>query len=154
MFFRNRLLLCVPVVTVSGRNKLFMQNLITANINLVKNILSYFFQALLPSKVTFASSENVFFSESFIIFCLVEIVFCFVRSFSSAVGNHGWNLGESILTGKYFSASGNHIRSFCQKKQFFRIAETYFSTNPSFQLVEKYFLFSENRLIYLGVLPY
>ena len=70
---------------------------------------------------------------------------------------------------------------FCQKKQFLRIVETYFSTNasfrvaetdflassnynlffplleiyfltnPSFQLLEKDFLFSGNRLLYLRV---
>ena len=37
-----------------------------------------------------------------------------------------------------FLASTNH-------KLFFRLVETYFLTNPSFQLLEKDFLFSENR---------
>ena len=35
MFFRNRLLLCVATVDVSCRNKLLIQNLIPANINLI-----------------------------------------------------------------------------------------------------------------------
>ena len=33
----------------------------------VKTILSYFFQTLLPPKVTFTSSENIIFNESFIV---------------------------------------------------------------------------------------
>ena len=51
---------------------------------------------------------------------------------------------ESILTEKYFPASGNHFQFFCQKKQFLRIVETYFSTNASFRVVETDFLASTN----------
>ena len=58
--------------------------------------------------------------------------------------------GESILTKKYFSASGNYFRFFCQKKQFFRIVGTYFSTNTSFRLVETYFLSSGNSMLLFG----
>ena len=35
MFSRNHLLLCVTTVAMSGRNKLLMQNVIPANINLI-----------------------------------------------------------------------------------------------------------------------
>ena len=37
---------------------------------------------------------------------------------------------------------------------FFRLVETYFLTNPLFQLLEKDFVFSGNRLRYLRVLSY
>ena len=72
-----------------------------------------------------------------------------------------------MLTEKYFSASGNNFQFFCQKKQFFRIAKTYFSMNVLFLVVEtnflastnnkllkKDFLFTENRLLYSRVLSY
>ena len=36
------------------------------NFWIVKTILSYFFQALLPPKVPFTSSESIFFNESLI----------------------------------------------------------------------------------------
>ena len=39
-------------------------------------------------------------------------------------------------------------------KLFFRLVETYFLTNPSFQLLEKDLFFSKNRLLYLRVLSY
>ena len=75
-------------------------------------------------------------------FLLLEIMIEFIR----------------VINLNYFAASGNHFRFFCQKKQFFRIVETYFSTNaslletyfltnPSFQLLEKGFLFSGNRVL-------
>ena len=35
MSLRNHLLLCVAIVAVSRRNKLLMQNLVPANINLI-----------------------------------------------------------------------------------------------------------------------
>ena len=53
-------------------------------------------------------------------------------------------LGESILTGKYFHASGNHFQILFQKKQFFCIVETFFSLNVSFLIVEMDFLASTN----------
>ena len=47
-----------------------------------------------------------------------------------------------------FPASTNH-------KFFFRLLETYLLTNPSFQLLEKDFLFIGNRLLYyLRILSY
>ena len=46
---------------------------------------------------------------------------------------------------KYFPASGNHFRFFSKKKQFFRILETYFSTNAPFRIVETDFLGSANH---------
>ena len=38
---------------------------------------------------------------------------------------------------------------YCQWKLFFILMETYFWTNPSFQLLEKDFFYSGNRLFYL-----
>ena len=37
---------------------------------------------------------------------------------------------------------------FCQKKQFFRIVEMYFSMNASFRVVETYFLASTNHKLF------
>ena len=81
-------------------------------------------------------------------------------------------------------ASGNHFKFFARRSHFFRILETYFSmndsfrvvemdflastnhsffpvwwkciflTNPSFQLLEKDFLFIGNCLLHLRVLSY
>ena len=39
-------------------------------------------------------------------------------------------------------------------KPFVHLVETYFFKNPSFQLLEKGFLFNGNGLLYLRVLPY
>ena len=80
--FKNHILLCV--VAVSCRNKLLMQNLIPANINLIlasENHSLLLFQTLLPPKATF---------------------------------------------------------------------KTCFSTNPSFRLVETYFLPSRNSMLLFG----
>ena len=38
---------------------------------------------------------------------------------------------------------------FCQKKQFFRIEEMYFSTNASFRVVETDFLAGTNHFLYI-----
>ena len=71
IFFRNHLL-CMATVAMSCGNKLLIQNLIPDNTKyklnfwLVKTLLSYYFQTLLPPEVIFTSSENVFFSKSFI----------------------------------------------------------------------------------------
>ena len=71
MSFRNHLLLCAATVVISCRTNLLIQNLILANIKLifwlVKTILSYFFQTLLLPKITFTSSENIFFNDYFIL---------------------------------------------------------------------------------------
>ena len=49
-------------------------------------------------------------------------------------------LGKPILKEKHFPASGNHFLWFsCQRKQFSRIVETYFTTNASFRIVGTYF---------------
>ena len=44
--------------------------------------------------------------------------------------------------------------SITNQNLFFRLVETYFLTNPLFQLLEKDFVFSWNRLRYLRVLSY
>ena len=121
----------------------------------MKTILSYFFQTLLPPKVTFTSSENVFFNESFI-FRLVETHF--LSSGNSMLYSmfgaffccwKPWlKLGGTNFNRKCFPASENHFRFFCQKKQFFRIAGTYFSTNASFRVVEIDFLASRNHKLF------
>ena len=78
-----------------------------------------------------------------LIFSLVETVcFCSETFFCSW---KSWLKLGGILTEKYFPASGNHFRFFCQKKQFFRIVETYFSMNASFRIVETDFLASANH---------
>ena len=66
------------------------------NFWLVKTIVSYFFQTLLPLKVTFTSSENVSLMNAS--FRLVETHFLssgnsmlLFRDFFPAVGNHEWN---------------------------------------------------------------
>ena len=63
--FRNCILLCVTTVIASCRKKLLMQNLISAYINfwVVETIRSIFFR---QTKVTFPSSENIYFNECFI----------------------------------------------------------------------------------------
>ena len=61
MSFRKHLLLCLATATLFCRNKLLMQHLITANINLISGwwkSLSSIFQTLLPPKVTFTWIEN------------------------------------------------------------------------------------------------
>ena len=58
-------------------------------------------------------------------------------------------LREPTLKEKPFPASGNYFLWFsCQKKQFFRIVETYFSTNTSFRVVETDFLACANHFLY------
>ena len=95
MSFRSHLVLCLATVPVSCRDKLLMQNLIPANVNfcLVKTIISYFFQTLLPPEATFTSIKNIFFNKSFILasgnlFSVQWIQYAFIRSLLSAVGNH------------------------------------------------------------------
>ena len=68
--------------------------------------------------------------------------------------------GESVLTEKYFLASGNHFRLFCLKKQLFRIVETHFPTNSSFTVVKKrimqtisFFLSSGNVFLKESFIP-
>ena len=93
-------------------------------------------------------------------------------------------LGGINLNRKLFSCWWKPFLNFCQKKQFFRtvesyfstnsslqvvetdflaktnhklffcLVETYFLTNPLFQLLQKDFLFGGNRLLYLRVLSY
>ena len=59
-------------------------------------------------------------------------------------------LGKPILKEKHFSASGNHFLWFsCQRKQFSRIVETYFTTNASFQIVRTDFLASTDHFLYI-----
>ena len=105
MFFRNHLLLCLATVAVSCRNKLFMQNIVRANKNLISGqwklfspiylfiFIFIFFQALLPPKVTSTFSENIFFNESFIpatrnLSSVWWKQYASVRSLFSAAGNH------------------------------------------------------------------
>ena len=115
---------------------------------------------LLPPKVTFPSSENIFSTNHS--FRLMETFFsvwwkqcAFVQSFFSTVGNHYENKGEPILKEKHFPVSGKHfLRFYCQKKQFSGIVETYFSTNASFPVVETDFFANTNRfLIYFPETP-
>ena len=54
---------------------------------------------------------------------------------------------ESILTEKFFPVGGNRF-FVCQKKQFFRIVETYFSANASFRVVETDFLAGTNPKLF------
>ena len=55
-----------------------------------------------------------------------------------------------ILKEKHLPASGNHFLWFCcQTKQFFRIAETYFSANALFRVVKTDFLASTNHFLYI-----
>ena len=59
-------------------------------------------------------------------------------------------LGKPILKEKHFPASGNHFLWFsCQRKQFSRIVETYFTTNASFQIVRTDFLASTDHFLYI-----
>ena len=59
-------------------------------------------------------------------------------------------LGGTNFKRKTFFASGNHFLWFsCQRKQLFRIVETYFSTNVSFRVVETDFLASTNHCSYI-----
>ena len=50
MSFRNHLVLCMATVAVSCRNKLLMQNLIPANINLISG---YFFSPIAATESKF-----------------------------------------------------------------------------------------------------
>ena len=161
--FRNHLLLCAATVVISCRTNLLIQNLILANIKLifwlVKTILSYFFQTLLLPKITFTSSENIFFNDYFILasensFSVSWKQYAFVRSIFLPLETMTEIRGESVLTENYFPVRGNYFLLFFQKMQFFRIVETYFSTNSSFQLLEKDFFFSGNHLLHLRLLSY
>ena len=71
MPFRNHLALCVKTIAVSRRDKLLIQkpysSLYKLNFGLVKTIYSNFVQTILPPKVNFTFSENVFFNECFIL---------------------------------------------------------------------------------------
>ena len=59
-------------------------------------------------------------------------------------------IGNQFLIKKHFPARRKHFLWFyCQKKQFFRIEETYFSTNVSFRVVEMIFLASTNYFLYI-----
>ena len=59
-------------------------------------------------------------------------------------------IGNQFLIKKHFPASGKHFLWFYfQKKQFFCIEETYFSTNATFRVVETDFLASTNRFLYI-----
>ena len=161
----------MATVAMSCGNKLLIRNLIPDNTKyklnfwLVKTLLFYYFQTLLPPEVIFTSSENVFFSKSFIpssgnLFSFQWKQYAFVGRLFSAVGSHKLNQRESFLTEKYFhtsgnhfrfflpeeavfSACGNHFKFFCQKKQFFLLVETifyFFSRKKQFfQLVETIF---------------
>ena len=56
-------------------------------------------------------------------------------------------IGNQFQKKKHFPSSGNRFLRFsCQKKQFFRIEEMYFSTNASFRVVKTNFLASTNHL--------
>ena len=82
-------------VIVSCRKKLLMENLILAKQTKFlasENHSFQFFQILLPPEVTFPSSENIFFKESFIpaggeLFSVQWKLDAFVRTFF-AVGSH------------------------------------------------------------------
>ena len=119
--FRNNLLLCAGTVVISCRNKLLIQNLILANIKLifllVQTILSYFFQTLLPPKITFTSSENIFFNDYFILasensFSVSWKQYAFVRSIFLPLETMTEIRGESVLTENYFPVRGNHFLHF------------------------------------------
>ena len=57
---------------------------------------------------------------------------------------------SSPLKEKHFPACGNHYLWFSfQKKQFFCIEKTYFSTNASFRAVETDFLARTNHFLYI-----
>ena len=62
-------------------------------------------------------------------------------------GNVFFNKGLIPFPNSDFLASTNH-------KLFAHLVEMYFLRNPSFQLLEKDFFFSGNRLLYLKVLSY
>ena len=67
-----------------------------------------FFYILMSPKVTFPSSKNIFSKESFIPTSgnlYSELLF---RAFLSAAGKL-LKLGEPVLEGKHFPASGNHF---------------------------------------------
>ena len=70
MSFRNNLVLCKAIVAMPFRDKFFMKNLTPDNISLTfdkwKPFPPIFFRNYVPPKVTFASSEIVFFNECFI----------------------------------------------------------------------------------------
>ena len=156
MSFRNHLLLCAATLAVSCRNKFLIQNLILANIKLifwlVKTILSYFFQTLLPPKITFTSSENIFFNDYFIpasenSFSVWWKQYAFVRSIFFCRWKPWLKLERDQFWQKIiFLFVETIFYFFFQQKQFSRIVEAYFSTNSSFQLLEKDFLFSWNHL--------
>ena len=162
MSFRNHLLLCAATVVISCRTNLLIQNLILANIKLifwlVKTILSYFFQTLLLPKITFTSSENIFFNDYFILasensFSVQWKQYAFVRSIFLSLETMTEIRGESVLTENYFPVRGNHFLLFFPEDAVF-LVEAYFSTNSSFQLLEKDFLFSGNHLLHLRLLSY
>ena len=120
----------MATVAMSCGNKLLIRNLIPDNTKyklnfwLVKTLLSYYFQTLLPPEVIFTSSENVFFSKSFIpssgnLFSFQWKQYALVGRLFSAVGSHKLNQRESFLTEKYFHTSGNHFRFFCARRSSF-----------------------------------
>ena len=62
--------------------------------------------------------------------------------------------GNAFFNECFIRGNGNEFLASTNHKLFFRLVETYFLTNPSFQLSEKYFIFTGNRLHYLSVLSY
>ena len=136
MLFRNDIALCMATAALSCRDKLLMKNLIPANMNLISGKCYQallFFQILLPPEVTFTSSENIFFYESFIpasknLLTVWSFFYCWKPWLKLA----GMNFNRKI-------------KQFFQMKQLFRIVELYFSTNTSLRVVETDFLASKNH---------
>ena len=140
MSFTNPL--CVVTVSASCRDKLLMQNLILAS----ENYFLLFFQILLPPKVTFTSSENIFFNEFFILASGNSMLLfgAFLLLLDTMIEIRGINFNRKI-----FSCQWKTFSFLCQKKQLLRIVETYFSTNASFLVVETDFLASTNHKLFL-----
>ena len=80
------------------------------------------------------------------IFCLVEAV-CFCSEHFFCCCKIWLKLGGINFNRKIFSGYLKPFFIFCQKKQFFRIVGTNFSTNASFRLVKTYFVSSGNSML-------
>ena len=116
-----------------------------------------FFSDITTTKSNFYIQRKHFFQRILydhgqwkLIFCLVETVcFSFGASFlllETMIQTRGINFERKI-----FSCQWKLFPIFCQRKQFFRLAETYFLTNPSFHLMKKDFLFKGSHLLYIRV---
>ena len=116
----------------------------------MKTIHSYLFSDITATKNNFYMYWKHVFQRILLsgywklIFDLVEAVcFCLEPFFCCW---KPWLKLEGINFNKI--ASGNHFRFFCQRKQFFCIVETYFSTNALFWVVETDFLANTNHIIF------